>query len=101
MKLRKIAYQRNIKIYLSELKTLTNRDVTEDLLLPLESVEAIREKAKTLAQKPARKFVIPFAEKDKARFRAFVQKLKELNPSPIYIWTTLANSCGLFQINSI
>lgn len=98
---RKIAYRRNIKAYLSQLKALTKRDVTEEDLLPLDIVEQIREKSKYLTQKPKRKFVIPFEKKVGPRFQRFVQNLGDLNPNPVYVWTELTNSCGLFEVCSI
>jgi hypothetical protein len=98
---RKLAYCRNIKAYLSQLKALTNQDVTEEDLLSLDVVEDIREKSKGLIEKPKRKLVIPFEEKKEVRFQRFVQNLNQLNPSPVYIWTESTNSCGLFEIPSI
>jgi hypothetical protein len=98
---RKLAYRRNIKGYLSQLKALTGQEVNEKDLMPLEIVEDIREKSKVLIQKPKQKLVIPFEEKEEIRFQRFVQNLNQLNPDPIYIWTESTNSCGLFGIPSI
>lgn len=98
----RLAYKRNIQSHLSQLSHLTNREVTEGDLLPLETTHSIREQSKRLLNSSSlHKFKIRFPEKLDGRFTTFVRNLHALNSSPVYIWIEHTNTCGLLEIGSI
>lgn len=42
-------------------------------------------------------FQLRFDEKRTARFADFVQRLAEVNPSDVYLWTPASNVCGVLH----
>ncbi len=98
----RLAYKRNLQSHLSQLSQLSNREVTESDLLPLELTHSIREESKRLLNTASlHKFKIHFPEKGSARFARFVASLRATNSNPTYIWIEHTNICGLFEIGSI
>jgi hypothetical protein len=97
----RLAYKKNIQACLSELEQLSKKAPREAALLSLEETQVLRKSAMLLSGKPCKRLKIDFSEKESSRFAEFIHKLYQSNPSPVYIWTTLSNSCGLFEIGSI
>lgn len=96
MDLRKrLAYRAHLARHLSELTVLLNYDVTAEVLLSLEETEDVRARSRLLAREPSWRCEIPFSEKTGARFVTLLHALHDFNSSPVYVWTPLANPCGL------
>ena len=98
---RKLAYRRDIRAYISELRALTRMEITEGSLLPLDQLEPIREEVTARLREPTRMFTIPFEEKSGERFKKFVGTLGKLNPGRMYVFTNRTNSCGPVIIDDI
>jgi hypothetical protein len=99
---RLIRYKQNIKPYLRELHALSLEVPSERDLLTLEATEEVRGNSKeALKGKPVRKVRIDFDEKNTDRFKSYVANLHRVNASPVYIWISKTNSCGLYAISSL
>lgn len=97
----KLQQKLNLKRYLEELGALTGRVVQADELCSLEQVVVMRQAAKKLAAQHAVVFEIPFSDKDSNRFKAFIQKLKDADSSPVYLWTPRTINCGALLVPSV
>lgn len=97
----KLQQKLNMKRYLEELGSLTGRVVQPDELCSLEQVVVMRQTAKELAAQHAVVFEIPFSDKGSSRFKTFIQKLKDANSSPVYLWTPRTMNCGALLVPSI
>jgi hypothetical protein len=50
---------------------------------------------------PAVDFSLPFEERKSPKFSSLVKQLHDLNPEPIYLWTSRTNDCGLFKLDDV
>lgn len=99
---KRLAYNRDIKTYLTQLKHLAGRDVDVHDLLSLDETKVIRDNSKLAFKSlPAHKFKIKFSERLSARFEMFTRKLHALNSSSVYIWLERSNTCGVLAVSSI
>lgn len=89
------------KQYLEELGALLGRAVLQEELGSLEHVKTIREALQKLDGQPVTSCEIPFAERKTDRFKRFIQRLIEANPSPVYVWTEHSIDCGLLLVPSL
>jgi hypothetical protein len=97
----RLAYKNNIARHLTEMSRLSGRDVSRNELLSIEATASVRESASRIREAPSRCFEIGFDEKASARFLELIKKLHQLNPSSIYVWTTLSSYCGVLGLPSI
>src|SRR5215470_8502405 len=92
-----IAYRNNLRRHLTQLSHLTGRVVAKEDLLTLDETEALRSRSKAIAYAPSWRLTMKFAEKSTPRFRRLVTELHERNASGVYLWTPLANDCGVMR----
>jgi hypothetical protein len=97
----KIRRLRAMKPYLSELTALAGHSVCEEDLGSLEQVAVLQNEAQKFRTQMVPSFEIPFSERVTRRFTEFISKLRQANPSPVYVWTPRTNDCGAFLISSI
>jgi hypothetical protein len=97
----KFEYGKHIAQCLAELAQLSKKPPTENALSSLDAIAVVRQASLHLKDKPRRRFTIKFEERLTERFTTYVERLYRNNPSPVYIWTHLSNSCGLYEIPSI
>lgn len=88
---------RHMDAHLLHLRTLLHRPVGAEDLLSLAETTAVRVQASARPRLPVWTIELPFAAKASERFRAWIRTCIELNPEPVYIWTDLANVCGLLR----
>lgn len=69
--------------------------------MPLDAINEVRVRARGLKDKPMRLFTIPFNTKNTLEFRAFIGRLQEANSSPIFLWTSRSEVCGLLELPSL
>ena len=99
--LQKKQYLMFVSSYLSELETLTGRNISREDLLPLKELEVVREQSKVIDEMPLSRFELDFADKESTRFSDFIVKLHESCNKPFFIWTEKSNTCGLYQIDNL
>jgi hypothetical protein len=91
----------NLKKYLNELTGLIGRPVHAEELGSLEQVNSIREVGQKFSSLISQKCEIPFSERCSERFKDFLQRLDDANPSSIYIWTPRTINCGVLLVASL
>lgn len=97
----KLRQKLNLKRYLDELTALIGRPVHADELGSLEQAASMREAAQKFRAQAAQVCEIPFSERCSARFKGFVHRLQEANPSSVYIWTPRTINCGTLIVASL
>lgn len=97
----KLRQKPNLKRYLDELSMLIGRRVRAEELGSLKQAALIREAGKKFAAQPSNACEIHFTERCSARFKGFVQRLHDSNPSSVYVWTPRTISCGALLIPSL
>lgn len=97
----KLRQKLNLKRYLDELAALIGRPVHADELGSLEQTASMREAAQKFRAQAAQVCEIPFSERRSARFKGFVHRLQDANPSSVYVWTPRTISCGTFLVASL
>lgn len=75
--------------------------VHADELGSLEQAASLREAAQKFGMQPSQACEILFSERFSERFREFVQRLLNANPSSVYIWTPRTISCGTLLVPSL
>jgi hypothetical protein len=91
----------NMKKYLNELAALVGRSVHADELgRPAEAAE-IREASQKFIAQDAQAFEILFSERRSDRFKEFVLRLHDANPSSVYIWMPHTIVCGALLVPSL
>ena len=91
----------HLKKHLEELRALTGRVVHADELGSLDQFVAMRQSAQRFVDQPTVACEIPFSERSSERFKRFLQCLTYANPSPIYVVTPRADSCGVLLLSSL
>lgn len=91
----------NMKKYLDELTALIGRPVHTDELGSLEQAATMRESAQKFDAQPTQTCEILFSERCSERFKGFVQRLHDANPSSVYIWTPRTIACGALLVPSL
>lgn len=91
----------HLKRYLEELSALTGRSVQADELGSLEQAAAMRMAAQKLIAQPFARYEIKFSDRSSERFRKFLQRLTDANPSSVYVWTEHTIDCGAFLVASL
>jgi hypothetical protein len=91
----------NLKRYLEELAALAGRSVQASELGSVEQALSIREGGVKFVEMATASSEIPFADLSSERFKSFVKRLNEVNPSPVYVWTPRTTDCGAFLLPSI
>lgn len=87
----------NLPQHLRELSQLVGRKVEPSELLSLAETEAVRAQGMTVQREPSWQCELRFSDKLSARFGRLLQAFRERNPSPVYLWTSLSNACGLLR----
>lgn len=83
--------------HLGQLESLLGRPVAAEDLLSLDETEAIRARALATTRSPQWGCQIGFAEKNADRFQSLVRRLSEQHAVGVFLWTPLANSCGVLR----
>lgn len=97
----KLRQKLNLKRYLEELTALIGRPVPADELGSLEQVVMLREAAQEMGTQPTQACEILFSERCSERFKKFLQRLKNANSLPVYVWTEHTIDCGALLVPSI
>ena len=87
----------NLPQHLRELSQLVGRTVEPAELLSLAATEAVRAQGMTVQRLPSWRCELRFSDKRSPRFGRLLQAFRERNPSPVYLWTSLSNDCGLLR----
>jgi hypothetical protein len=98
---RRLRQRLHLKKYLEELSALTGRSVQADELGNLEQAAAMRVAAQKFITQPFARYEIKFSDKSSERFRKFLQRLTEANPSSVYVWTEHTIDCGALLVASL
>jgi hypothetical protein len=93
--------RRYLEQYLKELSQLLGRTVLLEELGSPEEAQALRVAAQQLLYQPSVVREIGFDEKKTSRFRKFVERLVEVNPNPVYVFTPRTISCGVLEIDTL
>lgn len=91
----------HMKRYLEELSALTGRAVLADELGSLEQAAAMRLTAQKFVAQPFARYEIKFSDRSSERFRKFLQRLTDANPSSVYVWTEHTIDCGALLVASL
>lgn len=91
----------HLKRYLEELSALTGRSVQADELGSLEQAAAMRMAAHKFVAQPFARHEIKFSDTRSERFRKFLQRLTDANPSSVYVWTEHTIDCGALLVGSL
>ncbi len=91
----------NLKDYLKELSALVGYPVSGTELGDIESGIDIRSRYRKYTGKPKRVSDTLFLALKTPRFAAFVDDLRQANPSPVYIVTAGTMDCGTFLVPSL
>lgn len=91
----------HLKRYLEELSALTGRSVQADELGSLELAAAMRVAAQKADAKSSARCEIGFSDTRSERFRKFLQRLTDANPSSVYVWTPRTIDCGALLVPSL
>ena len=98
----KLQKKLNLSRYLHELSSLIGRSIEADELGAPVGATAIREEVGLkFGSLPTQSSIISFSERCSGRFNGFIQRLGELNPLPVYVWTPRTVSCGTFLVSSL
>jgi hypothetical protein len=92
---RRLALNRHLVQHFAELGALLKRPVRREDLLSVEETEVILRRSKEVERAPSWKVEIPFAHKMGDRFRRFTSQLVGKYAGEVYLWTPLANDCGM------
>jgi len=84
-------------IYIRQLRCLLGREVVEADLLSLEETETIRGRSLATSRPIGLEARAPFSALGSARFSEYVGALAEAGPPRAYVWSPLANVCGLHK----
>ena len=91
----------HLKRYLEELSALTGRSVQADELGSLEQAAAMRTAAQRANARSSGRCEIKFSDTSSERFRKFLQRLMDANPSSVYVWTPRTIDCGALLVTSL
>lgn len=91
----------HLKKYLEELSALTGRHVQVTELGSLEQAAAMRLNAQKFVDQVPTACEIMFADRSSERFKEFLRRLKDANPSLIYVWTPRTINCGALLVSSL
>lgn len=97
----KLRKKLSMKMYLKELTVLAGRPVQANELGSVEKAVSVRKAGQKFSTLDAASFEIPFADLSSERFRRFVRKLYNANPSSVYVWSPRTIDCGVFLMPSI
>lgn len=97
----KLRQKLNLKRYLDELTALIGRPVHADELGSLEQAATMREASQKFGAQIPQTYEILFSERCSERFKGFVQRLSDSNPSSIYVWTPRTIVCGALLVPSL
>ena len=97
----KIRYKVNLKPHLEELNCFTTKTMHESDLLSLDETKKLLDQGQSLRNLNARKFSINFDEIRSERFKKYLLKLQEANPSRVYLWIERTNDCGTSVLNGL
>lgn len=91
----------HLKRYLEELSALTGRSIQADELGSLEQAAAMRMAAQRADAQSSARCEIRFSDTSSERFRKFLQRLTDANPSSVYVWTPRTIDCGALLVASL
>lgn len=97
----KLRQKLHLKEYLQELEALTGRAVQAGELGSLEQVATIRQIVQKFDAQPVVAFETAFSDRTSERFKRFVERLRNANSSPVYVWTPRTISCGALIVSSL
>lgn len=97
----KLRQKLNLKKYLVELAALTGRSVSADELISLEQTAVLRVAQQKFAAQAIASAEVPFSDRGLTRFKEFVRRLHDANPSPVYVWTNRTIDCGALLVPSL
>jgi hypothetical protein len=87
--------------YLKELGALIGRPVQADELGSLEQAAAMRLEARASDTQSRLASEIAFSERRSERFKRFLQRLRDANPSSVHVWTPRTIDCGTLVVPSL
>lgn len=90
-----------LKRYLVELGALTGHPVRADELLRPEQTAVLRATRQKFGAQTTASSEIPFSDRGSERFKGFVRRLHDANPSPLYVWTQRTIDCGTLLVPSL
>ena len=93
----------NMKAHLAELTALTKRPwpVRAEELGSVEKAALLQKGAQARLTQPKEVCKIPFSERRSERFKRFLQRLHDANPSSIYLMTSRTMICGPLLVPSL
>lgn len=97
----KLRQKLSLKMYLVELAALTGRPVQADELIGLEQTATLRAAQQKFGAQASASFEILFSDRRAERFKKFVRRLHDANPSPVYVWTPRTVDCGALLVSSL
>lgn len=97
----KLRQKLHLKRYLEELGALTGRAVQADELGSLEQAAAMRLNAQKFDAESSVACEIRFSDRNSERFKKFLQRLRDVNSSAVYVWTPRTISCGALLVPSL
>lgn len=97
----RIRQKLNLKRYLNELTSIIRRPVHADELGSLEQATSIREAGQKFGVLASESCVVPFSARCSERFKGFVQRLHDANPTSVYVWTPRTIVCGALLVSSL
>ena len=86
---------------MKELGILLGRVVQNEELSSVEEAETIRKKSLKFNTELVVSREIPFPDRTTDRFKHFLDKLSDVNSSPVYVWTPRTISCGTLLVPSL
>lgn len=100
-RMKRIRQLRLTKKYLEILGNLLGRVVSQSELGSIEQVPILQESSKKFVGAKASSYEIPFEDRRSNYFEHFIKSLREANGSPVYLWVSYAEDCGLLLLPSI
>jgi hypothetical protein len=91
----------NLPAYLKELSVLAGREVNREEMISLEFTAQLQGKVAAIPSVPSVKFKLQFDVLKLPAFATFIEHLRDLNPLPVYLWTSHTMDCGVFKLTSI
>ena len=79
---------------------MIGRPVQSDELLSLEQTAALRAARQKFGAQTTASSETPFSDRGSERFKVFVRRLHDANPSPVYVWTPRTIDCGTLLLPS-
>jgi len=90
-----------MKKYLEELSVFAGHPVKSADLGSAEQAASIREAARKFSVSDAASSEIAFVDRSSERFKQYIKRLHDANPSQVYVWTPRTIDCGVLLVPSL